>query len=281
MFLSVDFEDFSHDLRRNLGLWKTGPLNSDALWRSYNRINNFINKNNQVKNKSITFFCTAVIAEKEPKLIRQMALDGHEVACHYFFHDNMVNQSTTEVRKMLELSKDTLKSASGQNIVGFRAPNFNINKTSREQYQIVEELFEYDSSFYCSDTTDLEAFKSKMRLSTLKIFPIFSKKIFGVNLRLGGSFLKIFPETYIKTMAQLAVKNGIEPHIYMHPYEFGNAESSRIKKVELSALGFNKSLYWALRQYQWLSLGNESVERKLSSLISAYQLNGPLKEHLL
>ncbi len=280
MLLSIDFEDFSHDLRRNLGLWDTGPLNSDALWKSYFRINNFINKKIQVKNKSITFFCTAVIAEKEPKLIRQMALDGHEVACHYYFHDDMENQSSHHVRKMLELSKDTLKSASGQNIIGFRAPNFKINKTSRKQYKIVEELFEYDSSFYCSNTSDLASFKNQMGLSTLKIFPIFSKKIFGVNLRLGGSFLKIFPEIYMNSMSESAIKNGMEPHIYMHPYEFGNAETSRIKKVELSKLGFNKSLYWTLRQYQWLSLGNNSVEKKLSSLISTYGLNGTLKDHL-
>ena len=40
MYLSIDFEDFNHDLKRSLGLWESGPLNKDFLWEKYNIINN-------------------------------------------------------------------------------------------------------------------------------------------------------------------------------------------------------------------------------------------------
>ena len=39
MYLSIDFEDFNHDLKRSLGIWKTGCLKSDVLWEKYNLIN--------------------------------------------------------------------------------------------------------------------------------------------------------------------------------------------------------------------------------------------------
>ena len=31
MYLSIDFEDFYHDLKRSLGLWETGDLKIDEL----------------------------------------------------------------------------------------------------------------------------------------------------------------------------------------------------------------------------------------------------------
>ena len=55
MFLSIDFEDFSHDFKRELGVWDTGPLRVDALWRSYEKIDAFLKAHGGPQGKTATF----------------------------------------------------------------------------------------------------------------------------------------------------------------------------------------------------------------------------------
>ena len=70
MYLSIDFEDFNHDFKRSLGIWKTGPLKADVLWEKYNIINKVFKSNSSEEGRIGTFFCTGVIAQKEPELIK-------------------------------------------------------------------------------------------------------------------------------------------------------------------------------------------------------------------
>ena len=161
MFLSIDFEDFSHDFKRSLGIWETGPLCAEVLWEKYNIINNIFKKNNSKKGRAGTFFCTGVIASKEPELIKKISNDGHEIACHYNFHDVMKGQSEYEIEKNLIEAKNSLEEASGKQVYGFRAPYFAIEKNSPNQYKIIEKLFTYDSSFICTKREELIRFQKK------------------------------------------------------------------------------------------------------------------------
>ena len=280
MYLSIDFEDFHHDFKRSLGIWKSGPIKSDYLWEKYNQINTIYKNSNDKKGSFGTFFCTAILAEKEPGLIRKIAEDGHEIACHYYYHDIMENQNAGDIEKNLSYAKNLLEEVSGKAVLGFRAPNFSINKTNPIQYKIVEKLFKYDSSFFCTTKKQLNLFKNKMGIKNLEILPIFSKKFLGRNLRLGGTFLKLFPFLYTKWMTNKAIENGFVPHIYLHPYEFGTSEGFRIKTSDLHILGNIKSKYWAVRQNQWLSFRNESIKHKLKYLLKSHNLKGVLKDSI-
>ena len=64
MYVSIDFEDFFHDLKRGLGLWETGPIKIKELWEKYNIINEFLKTYGKNNGKYATFFCTGVLAEK-------------------------------------------------------------------------------------------------------------------------------------------------------------------------------------------------------------------------
>ena len=86
-YLTIDFEDFSHDLGRHLHLDPPLSMRLDALYKAYFDINNLINKiGNGTK---ITFFVTGILSEKFPDLIKQISDDGHEIACHYHYHEEM------------------------------------------------------------------------------------------------------------------------------------------------------------------------------------------------
>ena len=275
MYLSIDFEDFHHDFKRSLGIWKSGPIKSNCLWEKYNQINNIYKNSNDKKGSFGTFFCTAILAEKEPDLIRKIAEDGHEVACHYYYHDIMKNQNAGDIEKNLSKAKNLLEEVSGKAVLGFRAPNFSINKTNPIQYKIVEKVFKYDSSFTCTTKKELETFKQKMGLKNLILLPIFQKRFGTINLRLGGSFLK-FPKIYMYWMINESSKKGFLPHLYLHPYEFGNSENLKLEMTDLKMLGFKKSIYWRFRQYQWLKIRNESVYKEIKNLINKNQLEGTL-----
>ena len=276
MYLSIDFEDFNHDLKRSLGIWETGPLNKDILWEKYNKINDIFQKSSTKKGRSGTFFCTGIIASNEPELIKKISNDGHEIACHYNYHDVMKGQSAYEIEKNLAEAKNSLEEASGKTLHGFRAPSFAIDKNNPYQYRIVEKLFTYDSSFTCTTKDELKNFKKKMKIEKLKILPIFQKKISKLNFKLGGSYLKIFPFTYTKLMVEMSLKNGFVPHIYLHPHEFGVSEKLRVPKDQLLSLGNRNAFYWSLRQNQWLKFRNETVKFKLRSLLSKHNLEGTL-----
>lgn len=276
MFLSIDFEDFYHDLSRKLK-FKNSLLKVDALYRKYEKINNFLNQNSEGEGTKTTFFCTGVIAKEAPDLIYKIANDGHEIACHYYYHDLISKEKNSTLRKMLWKARETLENASGKSVRGFRAPCFAINKSNPVQYKIIEEVFDYDSSLNCSSLNELKTFQNKMELTNLKLIPLYANKIFGKSLRLGGSYLKIFPSLYAKTLVKKAKKAGFSPHIYIHPYEFDNSNEFQISFDNFKKLGYRKAIYWSIRQYQWLFYRNTKLKNILRELIIENPLEGTIE----
>ena len=91
--LTVDFEDFSHDLKRFLKIddFKGRP---NALNKSIEVLNEILEKTNS-KNE-VTFFVTGQCAKDYPEIIREISNSGHEVACHGNFHDMIYHMNYTQ-----------------------------------------------------------------------------------------------------------------------------------------------------------------------------------------
>ena len=276
--LSIDFEDFSHDLKRDLGLWETGPVRADALWQSYEDINAFLTQ----ESTRATFFCTGIVAQQMPDLIARMVQDGNEVACHYFFHDELRRETAEEVERNLVRAKEALESASGTSVLGFRAPKFRIDKVGSEQYRAVERHFAYDSSLCVSAPGQVAAFRRDMGLTTLRILPIFSgRPAAGMPpLKLGGSYLKLFPGNVADKLVRDCEAANMTPHIYLHPYEFARRGEYMLDADERRPLGLVSAAYWGLRQHQWHSLGNGTLIAKLDRITRDRALLGRLCDHL-
>ena len=62
-YVTVDFEDFSHDFKRSVLFEKDPKINEEALNKSYEYIKYLLNKLNNIK---ITFFCAGILAKKYP-----------------------------------------------------------------------------------------------------------------------------------------------------------------------------------------------------------------------
>lgn len=279
LLLSIDFEDFAHDLKRDLGLWPTGPLRIESLWRGYARIEAFLQRQGGAR---ATFFSTGVIAEQAPDLIARIASDGHEIACHYHFHDEMDRQTPAEVAGLAARAKAALEDAGNAAVRGFRAPKFRIDKDDPAQYRAIAGLFSYDSSWFGPGREAARAFLSRMGVPGLRLFPIYAGRLLpGLPaLRLGGSYLKLFPLSVARRLVADCRRSGLMPHIYLHPYEFMADGAFCLSRAELAPLGRRKAAYWRLRQAQWHRAGNAGLEDKLARLIEGQGLRGTLSAHL-
>ena len=89
--------------------------------------------------------------------------------------------------------------------------------------------------------------EDKMELTNLKLIPLYANNIFGKSLRLGGSYLKIFPLIYSKTLIKNAQKAGFSPHIYIHPYEFDNSDEFKISTFFLGTIFLVSNIQAGLR----------------------------------
>ena len=130
-------------MMRSLGL--EPRVNFDALNLGYQIINNFCVK--KLNSKKITFFTTGTVAQTFPELLQEISQDGHEIACHYHYHDLMYKQSNDEIDRNLDLAKKSIFQACGKIPLGFRAPVFSIPKERIDIFEVIEKHFEYDSSF--------------------------------------------------------------------------------------------------------------------------------------
>ena len=276
-YLSIDFEDLAYDLLRSIG--KTPKVSNEALILSYNLINEYSKK--KLNNKKLTFFTTGTVARTMPDLIKQMVVDGHEVGSHYNLHDLMYKQSNYEIAKNLEISKESIFKACGKEPIGFRAPIFSITPDRLDIYKEIDRFFQYDSSHIINldinnkDYFDeLEPFKS----IDLVEFPIVPKGYImsKVQIKSGGSFLRIFSKKIIKEVMNYNYINNFTPLIYMHPYDYLSNQEFWVPLNEFAQTKKIKNLILYLRQNQWSRLGNNTVFNKLDYLLNFFEHQGPM-----
>ena len=108
-----------------MGLNRHNEINKEALWRSYEVINNFLKS--KLNSSKITFFCTGILATEYPDLIRKISDDGHEITCHYYFHDDDCDESLEE----FEILKEEISSLKHD------AEQFNDNSFRKLTYRVI------------------------------------------------------------------------------------------------------------------------------------------------
>ena len=278
VYLSIDFEDFTHDFKRGLGLTKNNKINENSLWRSYEIINNFLNT--KLNGAKITFFCTGIIATKCPELIKKISSDGHEIACHYYYHDSVRNENLEEFERNIILAIKELEKCSNNKVTGFRAPGFSIEITDINHFKIISKYFMYDSSLNIQEESELENLKQLINSSEFKFIPVIAEKPYlgFPYMKSGGSYLKLFSVHFALKVISKNLLNNRVAQVYLHPYEFVSDMSFYTYWKEMNGLSFLKKIYWLFRQSQWHIVGNKSVLKKLEKIFSKYKNGGKLNE---
>jgi polysaccharide deacetylase family protein (PEP-CTERM system associated) len=219
-----------------------------------------------------TFFTLGWIAQRYPDLIRQIADQGHEIACHSHLHRLVYSLTPEEFRDDTRTAKMILEDASGSLVQGYRAPSFSITRDSSWAFEVLAELgFTYDSSIfpvqhpsYGVPSAPRFPFKVQTCCGSVVEFPMSTLMLAGRRAPFGGgAYFRLLPYWYTKWGIDLLNRSEGHPAcIYIHPWEF-DTDQPRL----------NGHLSAKLRHY----LGLRGNEAKLRRLLADFQFV-PLSE---
>jgi len=191
-----------------------------------------------------TFFVLGWIAERHPNLIKRIAAEGHEIACHGFSHQLVYAQTPEEFREETARSKDTLENLSGSAVIGYRAASFSITRRSLWALDVLIDLgFKYDSSIFpirhdrygIPDADSRPATLTAPSGRTLVEFPMSAASYLGVRIPVsGGGYFRLLPYFLTRSgLRQINGRHGRPFTFYLHPWEI-DPDQPRVRVSWLS-----------------------------------------------
>ncbi len=239
--LSVDVEDY----------FQVSAFSDVVPYRDWGRFESRVERNtlrlldlfDQRKAKA-TFFILGWVAERCPRLVREIALRGHEVGSHGYAHRTIDQCTPEEFRDEVRGAKRLLEDLSQAPVIGYRAPSFSITERTLWALEILaEEGFRYDSSIFPirHDRYGMPAaprFPHAIPFGDRSLFefPMSTVRPWGAfNLPVaGGGYLRLFP--YRVTSWGIRRINQAERQpvmVYLHPWEI-DPEQPRINGRSLA-----------------------------------------------
>jgi len=269
--LSIDLEEWDQLAYRRV----TGrlPAPSDGIARQLDRLLALLRE----QNAQATFFVLGMMAERNPALVRRVAEEGHEVACHGYAHLIVDRLERSQFREDAERAKKLLEDITGAKIEGYRAAEFSIRRGSLWALEVLAELgFRYDSSIFPIHhrrygIADFPPQVASLALPNgLKLIelPLATTTFAGWRLPVaGGGYFRLLPQWLIRGAVR-RVNRGETPVVtYFHPYEF-DSERLDVFRTEGPA-GWGERLrgvQFNLHQ----NLGRRSIPGKVGALLKEF-----------
>lgn len=222
---SFDVEDYRQILRRR---WSgdSGPVGDDFL-RDMEALCAMLDETGT----KATFFVTGTVATAKPELLRQWQGMGHEIACHGWDHVPIWQMDRAGFKADLTRAKKAAEDATGQAVVGYRAPVFSIRWDTMWALDVLAECgFVYDSSIVPVRTKryGLDGFARQPEKYVLpeggKIveFPLPVAKLLGRMMPVGGGgYFRLLPLGCVLKAVEQNQREGITYTLYCHPDEVG------------------------------------------------------------
>ena len=174
-----------------------------------------------------TFFTLGWVAERYPKLVRLIVMEGHELASHGYQHERASDQTPQMFGADVALAKAVLEDIAGVEVRGYRAPSFSIGARNLWAHEVLSENgYLYSSSIYpiAHDhygMPDAPRFPYRSTADGLVEIPISTVQAGGRNVPIGGGgYFRLLP--YAVSRYAIARFQRVErrPAIfYMHPWE--------------------------------------------------------------
>jgi polysaccharide deacetylase family protein (PEP-CTERM system associated) len=264
--LTVDLEESFHatEVQNSIGEKSRASLPS--------RIEFQLNKTLallETKKVSATFLVLGCVAEHHPKLIRKIAVAGHEIGCHSYGHRLVYDLTPSEFRSDTRRAMHAIEDACGFTPRIYRAPSYSITQKSMWALEILIECgFTYDSSIFpiSHDRYGIPGFDRRPHLiatpsGTIMEVPVATVSAARQNVLPigGGGFLRLLPYRYFSAGIRRTNQTEKLPVcIYFHPWEL-DAEQERLP------LGLISSL----RTYTGLA----GMQRKIERLLDEFEFS--------
>ncbi len=209
-----------------------------------------------------TFFTTGKVAKSHPSLIREIADEGHELACHTTNHLPLELLTEEEFRIEIEENISLLLKAGADDIKGFRAPIFSMTEKTQWAYPILKQLgISYSSSILPAKNPlyGWQNFGQRPKVISNGIveIPVTIGKLGVLSVPCsGGLYFRALPFFILKKMIQ---KRDLSLPLvgYFHPYDID------IDQEKFMHSGINDNPF-----YNWLMYYNrKNVFNRLDSII--------------
>jgi polysaccharide deacetylase family protein (PEP-CTERM system associated) len=190
-----------------------------------------------------TFFIVGQIACSHPRLVRKIVDLGHEVGSHSWDHRRVHHHTPASFREDLCKSRNALEQATGQPVLGYRAPTFSIVAENAWALDVLaEEGFVYDSSIfpvrhdrYGVPRAPRTPFRAGGHRNDILEIPIATLRLWGMNLPAGGGgYFRLFPLAVLRRALRQIHGAASVAMLYFHPWEF-DPDQQRLPLSRLSA----------------------------------------------
>ena len=214
-----------------------------------------------------TMFVLGKFADAFPEVVKEIHVQGHEIASHGYGHVEVFRQSPEEFKADVARSKEVLESITGEPVKGYRAPDFSIIRKTLWALEILSDIgFEYDSSIYPVQRPRYGIPQWPDNLLQVELgngrfiieCPIAALWWLGKRWPVGGGgYHRLLPKFLIKKAARLVMANGQFVY-YCHPYEFD--------PFEFRQLDFKVPLFLRLHQ----GLGRSRFEGRFRAFVREF-----------
>jgi polysaccharide deacetylase family protein (PEP-CTERM system associated) len=173
-----------------------------------------------------TFFTLGWIAERYPKLVRLIVMEGHELASHGYSHERATDQMRGAFLADVQLAKAVLEDISGVEVRGYRAPSFSFSDKNPWAHEcLLTAGYVYSSSVYPVvhdhyGMPDAPRFPFKHQSGLMEI-PISTVHALGRNWPAGGGgYFRLLPYAMSRWCIQRVNQaDGKSAIFYFHPWE--------------------------------------------------------------
>lgn len=227
-----------------------------------------------------TFFIVADVVDNYPGLVEEIADRGHEIGCHGLHHECAIDPDTkeprfskTEYRKQLRTAKQKLEDATGQEIVGFRAPNAYVGGWMLD---ILEDLgFDYDSSVarsslynktdqsldeigttpYTPSRNSLDPAREPDREIVELPWPYYESSI-GRIPSAGGPLIRMFGRRVVQAGIEQSLERG-DSVFYFHPVDIARKSFPSVGNTR------RRPMYWIFK--------GKVAESRIKKLLGSFE----------
>ena len=201
-------------------------------------------------NSKATFFTVGDIPKYYPGLIKRIAQEGHEIACHSNLHIPVAEQSRDEFNTDLLRNIESLNNAGASAIKGYRAPVFSITPQTPWAFEVLTERgFTYSSSILPAKNPlfGWENFGNeprKMKEGIWEIPMTLLKNSFLTVPFAGGTYFRVLPMALIKKSFRNYFDENKAVPGYFHPYDVDVEQEKFFHPGINNSWFYNKLMYY-------------------------------------
>ncbi|RZL09239.1 MAG: DUF3473 domain-containing protein [Rubrivivax sp.] len=212
-----------------------------------------------------TFFWLGAAAAENPRLLRKVLAQGHEVGFHGYHHRPVYGMSASAFREDAAMAIDTIEQIGGASVAGYRAPYFSLTLDTPWAFEVLAELgVAYDSSVFPGrrGARVIQPHHSgpqvvETRAGRIAELPMASCRWGPVVIpACGGAYFRLYPYALTRRNLRWLERSGRFANFYIHPWEL-DPDHPRLPSTWKQALAHE--------------LGLKKVEARLVRLLSEFR----------